>query len=159
GVEPAGVEGVGIELEDVASRAIGQGLTIRSEQLAELRYVRLDSRLRPLRRVLAPYGLDDPRGRLRFSGVGEEIREETASLRTVDVDRLAVRPHGQRSKHPELHSHEGAPPANRVIVWRRSPGGPSSCPEQSLTRVQRALTHTCWSHVGNGNGLRSSRPE
>ena len=90
GLEAARVQRVGIEIEDVSARAVHEGRTVRTEQLSQLRHVRLHGRFRAPRRRVAPERLHDPVQRLGLSGVGEEIREQPPALCALYLDRFAI---------------------------------------------------------------------
>ena len=142
GLEPAGVQRVRAEVEDVSARAVGQGRPVVAEALPQLGHIGLDRRFRPSRGRLAPQGIHDAVERLRLADVREEVRQEAPAFRTFDLDRLTVGPHRERPEHTELqrHRHVSSPrPNRRSGRVKRAPAGVEPPSNDGRTRRRTLL--------------------
>src|SRR6516165_503865 len=72
-LETARIQGIGIDVEYVATCSMHQPRTTNAEHLAELRHVRLHRRLGTARARLPPHGLDDPIRRLGLTRVDKQV--------------------------------------------------------------------------------------
>ncbi|SNS53512.1 hypothetical protein SAMN05443665_1005233 [Actinomadura meyerae] len=106
--EPAGVHRVRGDVERVPGRTQrDQPPRARLgavQHLPQLGDAGLERPGRVARRRVAPQRVDEPVDRNGTPGIGEQDGEERADLRLRDVDgRPVVRPHRERSQHPETH--------------------------------------------------------
>ena len=112
-LEDVQVERVGLDACHVAGASCLD--RIAAERLAKLRDRPLDEVRRAGRRLVAPHGVDDPRGRHQAAGLGEQNHQHASLARPAQLDRAPVDERLHRSEQLIPHGRPTMPASRRRL--------------------------------------------
>ena len=152
--EPAGVDGIGLDVELVSGRPCGDQATTGEglERLAELGDVDLDRMQGRPRRAIAPEHVDQPIRRDDLAGMHQEDREDGPLLRRAQLGTRSVGACFEAPEDPELHRlPRGSATVGR---WWARHHPRSTRGKAGASRSRSALRHA--GPHASGGGLRRS---
>jgi hypothetical protein len=124
-LEDVKVEPIGLDACHVAGAPCLDRIT--ADRLAKLRDRPLDEVRHAGRRLLAPNGVDDPRGRHQAAGLSQQDDQHAAVARPSELDRPTVDERRNRSQQPVLNGGHAGDPAtltrggeNSIAMRRRT---------------------------------------